>query len=81
MTSVKPKQFAAENVHNTVLSLLINEERGKLLDAGAGEGALTAKLLDLGFDVEPCDFNDGQFKVVGKYCKKVDLNLPLPYLS
>src|SRR3989304_9182858 len=78
--NAQPQPDAAKNVHETVFELLKNDKRGKLLDLGAGEGALTKRLLEMGFDVESCDFNPGRFKIAKK-CAKVDLNEPLPYAN
>lgn len=79
MSMIEPQPCTAQNVHDVVLKLLKGEKFGKILDVGAGEGALTKKLLHAGFDVEPCDYNPDQFKIATKKCKQVDLNLPLPY--
>lgn len=43
------------NVHEPVLNMVKKEKRGRVLDAGAGQGALTKKLIELGFEVEACD--------------------------
>jgi len=79
VSSVEPLPCTAENVHEVVLELLKAEKPGKILDVGAGEGALTKSLMQRGFDVEPCDLNPEQFKIATKKCRKVDLNQPLPY--
>jgi len=75
----KPKPNAAEGVHSVVLNLLKNEERGRVLDAAAGEGHMTYNLLKMGFIVTPCDINPENFKVEGIKCDKVNLNEKLPY--
>ena len=75
----EPKPHAAKNVHEVVLKLLENETVGKILDVGAGEGPLTKNLMQMGFDVEACDFNPARFKIAKLNCKKVDLNDGLPY--
>jgi len=58
-----PKPMAAERVHDVVLSLLEDKKRGKILDAAAGEGCLTLKLIEMGFNVTPCDINSENFRV------------------
>lgn len=73
------KAKAAAEVHETVLSLLANEKRGRLLDAAAGEGALTKELLKLGFEVHPVDKDTSIFEVQEVECEKIDLNTKLPY--
>jgi SAM-dependent methyltransferase len=75
------KARAAIKVHETVVKLLANEKRGKLLDAGAGEGALTKELMALGFNVYPIDIDPSIFKLQEVKCEKVDLNERLPYLG
>jgi 2-polyprenyl-3-methyl-5-hydroxy-6-metoxy-1,4-benzoquinol methylase len=75
----QPKPLTAPNVHETVARLLIDEPRGKVLDVGAGEGALTSRIKRMGFDVEACDFSKEYFKVDSIVCKTADLNSALPY--
>jgi SAM-dependent methyltransferase len=77
----RPKADTAVNVHETVIELLKNVFVGRVLDVGAGEGALTAKLLQMGYEVESCDVNPVRFKLSPRLCKKVDLNERLPYDS
>jgi len=77
----EPKPDTVKNVHEVVLKLLENETVGKILDVGAGEGALALKLMLRGFDVEPCDLNTARFKIASVPCKEVDLNDGLPYLK
>jgi SAM-dependent methyltransferase len=78
------KAHAAPQVHETVIRLLLElrlKEKGfvRILDAGAGEGALSAKLKKLGFEVKACDRNPRLFKVKGIECDFCDLNIGLPY--
>ena len=51
----------------------------KVLDIGAGQGALTKRLLDAGYDVEACELFTEQFKVAEVPCHEVDLNKPWPF--
>jgi SAM-dependent methyltransferase len=71
----------APGVHETVLSFLRCEEPGRILDAAAGEGALSKQLVQMGFNVEACDINPTQYKLTDIKCRRVDLNQPLPYPS
>jgi 2-polyprenyl-3-methyl-5-hydroxy-6-metoxy-1,4-benzoquinol methylase len=74
------KSFTEENIHDKVIQFLKNEERGVLLDIGAGTGALSQKMLDEGFNVMACDLNPHNF--IPKQdiaCKQADLNNALPY--
>jgi len=45
-------------IHETVLNLISEEYRGLLLDAGAGNGALSLELHKLGFKVIAADINN-----------------------
>lgn len=73
------KPDTAKNVHQTVLDLLKGDKPGKILDAAAGEGALTIALMQLGFSVEACDLNPNRFKIGNLKCRKIDLNKSLLY--
>jgi len=73
------KEHAAKGTHDVVLNLLKSEKRGKVLDAGAGEGALSYKLQELGFDIVACDITPENFKVKEIPCEEVNLNNDLPY--
>ena len=75
----KPKPDSWPMVHERVLEVLKTEKRGKLLDAGAGKGILTEKIVKMGFEVQACDFNPDRFELKNLLCKKVDLQKKLPY--
>jgi len=80
MNMVKIKAIAAPGVHDRVLALLQEElEGGRILDVGAGQGALSDRLKCLGFDVRACDINIQQFRCRDIVCDRIDLNEPLPY--
>lgn len=51
----------------------------KLLDIGAGEGALSRRLLEAGYQVEACELYTEQFKLEEVPCHEVDLNKPWPF--
>lgn len=51
----------------------------KILDMGAGHGAFTKKLFDLGYDIEACDMFPEIFHFDKIECKKVDITQPFPY--
>jgi SAM-dependent methyltransferase len=51
------KKAASENTHETILKLISREPRGVVLDAGAGEGALSLELSKLGFKVIAVDIS------------------------
>lgn len=50
-----------------------------VLDAPAGEGMISRKMKDLGYDVTPVDIIPGLFKPTDMSCKNVDLNKKLPF--
>ena len=77
----EPRHGTAPGVHEAVLEMMEKSKKGRVLDAGAGEGALTKRLLDMGFDVEACDLDPDRFKVSSINCRNVDLNEDLPYES
>jgi len=56
------KVAASENTHETITNLMSSEPRGLSLDVGAGSGALSFKLTELGFNVISTDINP-KFKV------------------
>ncbi len=51
----------------------------KILDVGAGEGALTQKLFEMGYQMQACDFSPEAFKFSPVPCDGVDITLPFPY--
>jgi len=65
-------------VHERVLEIFEGFPRGTVLDAPAGEGALSAALRDLGFQVTACDIAEG-FLVEGIPFRRLDLDDPLPF--
>jgi SAM-dependent methyltransferase len=81
LESVSARPDAASLVHDKVLSLLLTEKPGLVLDVPAGEGALAAKALESGFEIRCGDIDVSRFKVQGVECGRVDLNKPWPYAS
>lgn len=51
----------------------------KVLDVGAGQGALSKKLDEAGFDVSACELHPEIFKYDKVECRKADLTQSLPY--
>ncbi len=51
----------------------------KILDVGAGEGALTQKLHEMGHHLQACDFSPKAFKFDPVKCDAVDITSPFPY--
>ena len=51
----------------------------RVLDVGAGQGALSAKLRDAGFDVSACELHPEIFKCDRVECREADHTESLPY--
>ena len=45
-----------------VIQMMENEKRGAVLDIGAGQGMLSSRLKNLGFDVTACDLDCDKFE-------------------
>lgn len=71
--------LAHEAIHDTVAQILSALSRGVLLDVPAGEGALAARLIHLGFDVRCCDLYPEIFRLPEVEIKRGDLGGTLPY--
>lgn len=71
-------------VHTRFLKFfkLRSEPEGlKILDVGAGEGALTQKLHDMGYQMQACDFSPDAFRFEPVHCDGVDITMPFPYAN
>ncbi len=75
----QPIALAHEAIHDVVEQILGKLPRGALLDVPAGEGALSLRLLGLGFDVRCCDLYTEIFRLRGVEIKRGDLSGVLPY--
>ena len=73
------KPLAHEAIYDTVAQILQGFPLGTLLDVPAGEGALTVRLLSLGFDVKCCDLHPKIFGLPDVEIKPGDLSQTLPY--
>lgn len=51
----------------------------KILDVGAGEGALTQSLHKMGHHMQACDLFPDHFRFPGVLCDKVDITKSFPY--
>ena len=51
----------------------------KILDIGAGHGAFSKRLYDMGYDVSACDLFPEIFKFDKIECKKADITRELPF--
>jgi len=78
-TDRPPAPIARPEIHETVARILHPFPRGKLLDVPAGEGALSVRLSEAGFQVQACDLYPEIFKVPGIPVQRGDLSGILPY--
>lgn len=77
---VVTKIFGSQHPHDKVVEMLCDfTNKGRLLDAPAGSGAISQKLKEAGFDVVAVDINPRLFSAQGIPCEKADLNQKLPF--
>ncbi len=74
-----PKILTRKESHRKVIEIFQGKPRGKVLDIPCGQGALTSRLRDMGFDVSCCDIDAGLFRLDGIPFKQGNLNNQLPY--
>lgn len=79
MSASDLRVFACPKTHEKVVEIFGGMDRGSVLDLGAGEGALSLRLRDMGFNVRAADLFPEQFKVAQIPCDPVDLNGVFPY--
>lgn len=72
---------AIKGVHKTVLEIMENHKRGKVLDIAAGEGNISYNLKKRGFDVVAVDINSKIFKPSYIEFHELDANKELPFKS
>lgn len=80
MEEIKP--ITMPGIHKKFLKFFINKSEPvnlKVLDLGAGHGAFTKKLYDMGYDVHACDLFPELFQFDKVECKKVDITDTFPY--
>jgi ubiquinone/menaquinone biosynthesis C-methylase UbiE len=78
-TESAPAPLAHQAVHDTVVNILQELSKGKLLDVPAGEGALAARLDAAGFEIHCCDLYPEIFRLPGVEIRRGDLSGTLPY--
>jgi SAM-dependent methyltransferase len=78
-----PREQALPGTHDWVvenLRRIVPAGSGvRVLDFGAGEGALCEKLLRSGYDVSACELYPENFRFAGIECRKVDAPLTIPF--
>lgn len=65
--------------HASVIEEMRRAKRGRVLDAGSGQGFVAAQLVRMGFDVHSCDIIKPRKLLKKIKFKKADLNENLPY--
>jgi len=71
--------LTAKGVHDAVLSLISSKKGGKVLDAAAGNGAMSKRLSEMGYETFPIDIDASKFQYTKLRCKEVDLNKDIPF--
>lgn len=75
-----PRPIAPQASHNAVIDRLDDEKRGRILDIPCGRGALSIRLIRMGFDVHCCDIDPALFELPEKEPAVANLNCDtLPY--
>jgi len=75
----EPIAHTSPSTHEKVFTLLSGEEPGSILDAPAGEGYASKRLMEIGFEVYAADLDEEDFKLRDIKFDKIDLNNNLPY--
>src|SRR5215475_14023774 len=68
-----------DKIHDRVVDLLRSEPRGTVLDVGAGDGTLTARLKREGFAVQAADLVTDGFRPSDIEITVADFNDGLPF--
>lgn len=73
--------IAMPGTHEAFIEFFLKHEQppARVLDLGAGQGALTLRLLQTGFTVEACDFFPENFRIERVNCQRADITDSLPY--
>jgi 2-polyprenyl-3-methyl-5-hydroxy-6-metoxy-1,4-benzoquinol methylase len=71
--------IACPRTHQRVAEIMAAWPRGRVLDIGAGSGALASRLAELGFQVSACDLFPGQFQAQGIPFTVADAADALPF--
>lgn len=78
-----PHEMAYRGMHDRVMLLVLREVSPgpgvRVLDIGAGQGSLSAKLLEAGYSVSACDAYPDMFRLHGVECRRVDAAGRVPY--
>jgi SAM-dependent methyltransferase len=78
-TAGSPRPDTQPHVHETILAWFPPGGTARILDAGAGEGALSDALRRRGYRVVACDVSPSRFRASGVPCIRADLAARLPF--
>jgi len=76
------RELAIHGTHDWIMESLrrvLPASGARILEVGAGEGALCERLMRTGHDVLACDRHPEHFRLPGVECRKVDGSLALPF--
>lgn len=84
-----PQPMALRGIHERVLDEIAREvpprppgrPPARVLDLGAGQGAMSLLLQRAGYDVHACDLHPEFFRCPGVECARSSIDQPLPYPS
>lgn len=77
--AARPRPDTQPNVHETLLTWFPRGGPYRVLDAGAGEGALSDVLHQRGYQVVACDLHPARFRTSCVPCIQADLSACLPF--
>jgi len=69
-----PRPITRLENHDRIFALACTLQRGRVLDAPCGEGALAARLAEAGFEVECADVDPSLFRAPGLHARAAELN-------
>ena len=79
-TAAIPRPDTHPSVHEAILAWFPPGGAARILDAGAGEGALSDALCRRGYQVVACEISPSRFRASGVPCIRADLNARLHFL-
>jgi len=78
--AAQPRPMAHAGVHESAMAALGRTvKHGRVLDVGAGQGALSRRLLELGYQVDACDLVPDNFRLEEVECRRVWADCTLPF--
>lgn len=77
----QPGPMALPAIHDHLMDLIQRESPPPcdIVDIGAGQGAISARLLEAGYRVSACDLFPEMFRAKGIECRQVDATGALPF--